>query len=331
MTQPNQLFGHDFSSVLSQLQLAADAASSAVSKLLATAPRPHDAAGFTHVCTGAHAALSAALEFLKDPNETAIAIDGALASLQQRVQELTSGMPGEELAMPKGRRLKKFPGWKMLTALGQPGVSKACLIAGGLLLMHAWRTGRRIPRAQALSITAEAQRCELSDEGLRLLLESPVDAKDTSYPWLTQLQRNWPKLLNLFTVDGGNHPPKPPSFTHRARGQLIAAAEHASVVPRSLPAGREVERCGRLARGESAAAAECEVETAQARPHRIGWARLLKRVFDIDMQHCPNCGGGELKIIAAILERPVIEKILTHLGLDPQPPPRGRAREAAHD
>jgi hypothetical protein len=38
------------------------------------------------------------------------------------------------------------------------------------------------------------------------------------------------------------------------------------------------------------------------------------------MQHCPNCGAGELKIIAAILERPVIEKILTHLGLDPQPP-----------
>ncbi|GMV03331.1 MAG: hypothetical protein AMXMBFR52_29860 [Burkholderiales bacterium] len=34
---------------------------------------------------------------------------------------------------------------------------------------------------------------------------------------------------------------------------------------------------------------------------------------------------------AAILERPVIEKILAHLGLDPQPPPRGRAREAGHD
>jgi hypothetical protein len=77
---------------------------------------------------------------------------------------------------------------------------------------------------------------------------------------------------------------------------------------------------------EAAAAAECEVQTVQARPHRIGWARLLKWVFDIDMQHCPNCGGGELKIIAAILERPVIEKILTHPGLDPQPPPRGRAR-----
>jgi hypothetical protein len=49
------------------------------------------------------------------------------------------------------------------------------------------------------------------------------------------------------------------------------------------------------------------------------------------MQHCPNCGAGEIKIIAAILERPVIDKILSHLGPDPQPPPRGRAREAGQD
>ena len=64
---------------------------------------------------------------------------------------------------------------------------------------------------------------------------------------------------------------------------------------------------------------------------RLNRARLLKRMFDIDMQHCPNCGTGELKIIAAILERPVIEKILSHLGLDPQPPPGGRTREAVQD
>lgn len=81
----------------------------------------------------------------------------------------------------------------------------------------------------------------------------------------------------------------------------------------------------------SAVASECEAETIQGRPHRINWARLPKRVVDIDMQHGPNCGAGELRIIAAVLERPVIEKILTHLGLDPQPPPRGRARESGHD
>ena len=53
---------------------------------------------------------------------------------------------------------------------------------------------------------------------------------------------------------------------------------------------------------------------AHTRPVRMSWARLLKRVFEIDLGHCPNC-GGELKIIAAILEAPVIERILTHLGL----------------
>ena len=62
------------------------------------------------------------------------------------------------------------------------------------------------------------------------------------------------------------------------------------------------------------------------RPARISWARLLKRVFEIDLEHCPNC-GGQLKIIAAILEAPVIERILTHLGLQARAPPRTPARE----
>jgi hypothetical protein len=34
---------------------------------------------------------------------------------------------------------------------------------------------------------------------------------------------------------------------------------------------------------EAAAAAGCEVETGQARRHRISWARLLKRVFSCDV------------------------------------------------
>ena len=68
------------------------------------------------------------------------------------------------------------------------------------------------------------------------------------------------------------------------------------------------------AASEAAAADEREFGSLQARPDCISWARLLKHVFDIDIEHCPNCGAGVLKIIAAILERPMIEKILTHLG-----------------
>ena len=46
------------------------------------------------------------------------------------------------------------------------------------------------------------------------------------------------------------------------------------------------------------------------------------------MEHCPNCDGGEFKIIAAILERSVIEKILIHLGLQAQLPPKAPALDA---
>ena len=79
---------------------------------------------------------------------------------------------------------------------------------------------------------------------------------------------------------------------------------------------------------QAALPAECEAGCAHHHPVRLSWAKLLKRVFDLDLEHCPNC-GGELKIIAAILEQPVIEKILTHLGLQARVPPRSAARGQA--
>jgi hypothetical protein len=44
-----------------------------------------------------------------------------------------------------------------------------------------------------------------------------------------------------------------------------------------------------------------------------------------------HCGGGELRVIAAILKQQVIERILCQLGSDPQPPPKGRARKVGQD
>ena len=59
-------------------------------------------------------------------------------------------------------------------------------------------------------------------------------------------------------------------------------------------------------------------DVVRSLPVRMTWARLLKWVFDIDIERCA-C-GGKLKPIA------VIEEILKHIGLDPQSPPRARAR-----
>jgi len=90
---------------------------------------------------------------------------------------------------------------------------------------------------------------------------------------------------------------------------------------------------GRVQRGakppepsaQAAPPAAYELTCAHHRPVRLSWTKLLKRVLEIDIEHCPNC-FGELKIIAAILEQPVIEKILTHLGLQARAPPRAPAR-----
>ena len=65
-------------------------------------------------------------------------------------------------------------------------------------------------------------------------------------------------------------------------------------------------------------------EHAHGNAARMSWAQLLKRVFDIDVERC-EC-GGQLKIIAAIEAPALIERILTHLGLSAQPPPRTPAR-----
>jgi len=57
----------------------------------------------------------------------------------------------------------------------------------------------------------------------------------------------------------------------------------------------------------------------------IPWARLLARVFNIDVETCIKC-GGKMKIIAAIEDPKVIRKILEHMGLDTKPPPLYPAR-----
>ncbi len=42
------------------------------------------------------------------------------------------------------------------------------------------------------------------------------------------------------------------------------------------------------------------------------WAQRLKRVFNIDVETCSEC-GGDIKIIASIEDPAVIQKILAHL------------------
>ncbi len=44
----------------------------------------------------------------------------------------------------------------------------------------------------------------------------------------------------------------------------------------------------------------------------MSWMQRLKRVFAIDVETCPDC-GGTLRVIACIEDPPLIAKILGHV------------------
>lgn len=59
--------------------------------------------------------------------------------------------------------------------------------------------------------------------------------------------------------------------------------------------------------------AKQEGEAKVPKRARMSWAKLLKRVFGIDMESCGHC-GGKMELMGAIMEAAAIEKILKHLG-----------------
>lgn len=62
-----------------------------------------------------------------------------------------------------------------------------------------------------------------------------------------------------------------------------------------------------------------DAEKREVTPQRIAWAKLLKRVFDIDISKCITC-QGQVKVIAAVQEPGIIVKILEPLKIAVKPP-----------
>jgi hypothetical protein len=51
----------------------------------------------------------------------------------------------------------------------------------------------------------------------------------------------------------------------------------------------------------------------------------MRRVYRVDVLKCPHC-GGQRKVLDFLLEGAAIRRILTHLGLDTEPPAIAPAR-----
>jgi hypothetical protein len=83
---------------------------------------------------------------------------------------------------------------------------------------------------------------------------------------------------------------------------------------------------GHAARGD--ATADCCDSCDKPPSHdtsRIAWAKLMARVGEEFPFACPGC-GGDIRLIAFIIEPGPIRKILTHLGEPLEPPPVSPAR-----
>jgi hypothetical protein len=63
---------------------------------------------------------------------------------------------------------------------------------------------------------------------------------------------------------------------------------------------------------------------------RVDWAALLRRSFQADVMACVKC-GGRLRVLAIIIEREPVRRILAHLGLPSEAPPLARARDPTED
>ena len=64
------------------------------------------------------------------------------------------------------------------------------------------------------------------------------------------------------------------------------------------------------------------------------WARLIKKIYEVDPLVCPKCGGN-MRIIAFIEDYNMVKKILDYLGIyefkRDRPPPRTLAKEDSFD
>jgi len=72
-----------------------------------------------------------------------------------------------------------------------------------------------------------------------------------------------------------------------------------------------------------------DVDSEFASERRRSWARLMRKILEVDPLHCPKC-GSEMRIVAVITDPAVVDRILDHLdatgGHDPfdaRAPPDG--------
>ena len=57
-----------------------------------------------------------------------------------------------------------------------------------------------------------------------------------------------------------------------------------------------------------------------------GWAALIRKVFEVDPQKCPRC-GGRMRVLAFLTRASLVDRIINHLKISftaERPPPENQ-------
>jgi hypothetical protein len=103
------------------------------------------------------------------------------------------------------------------------------------------------------------------------------------------------------------------------------ADEGVAVVPEEEQAVQAVLALRRRRRTVPHAPSGGRQDRSKVRRGRYPWAELLRRVLEIDVFVCPNCAGAR-RLLAAILDRAAIERVLRAMGLPHEAPELAPAR-----
>jgi len=120
----------------------------------------------------------------------------------------------------------------------------------------------------------------------------------------------------------------PPPRVHLVRFHGLFAPNarlRAKVVPGGKRSSRACKDSSAPPSGPPPTTADDKAKSPRDGTSRIDWASLLKRIFKFDVLACGKC-GGRMKVLAVIEDPPIIEKVLSHMGLPHVPLPTSPAR-----
>jgi Putative transposase len=178
-------------------------------------------------------------------------------------------------------------------------------------------TGRRSARLEGFSLHADvavaARRRDQLEKVCRYILRPPLAVErlteSTGGQLLYCFRRPWSDGATALLLDPLELLERLAALVPPPRRPLLAY--HGLLAPRST---------WRSAIVPAPPADDVRVEAAAASPRRWPWARLLRRVFSIQVLVCERCGGPR-RILGAVTEPHAVRRLLAALGLAAEPPP----------